>query len=169
MLDKKISANFKFSEFRYVMPDPRLLLILEYVRRNFNCTVTITDSKRTPLEHISIYRKLEKEKKIKTVGNKLGTKTLFDYIPWDSRHLPTFDSPYLRACDFKCLKKDGTYVSGEAIKDCILDYVDSFLFKKEVEAASKDKSGYFVGVGVGKFFVHLDIDRGQNKLWGYEY
>ena len=69
-------------------------------------------------------------------------------ITWDSRHLPSIEHNYIRAVDFKL-----DNLKPEIIKNDILDIAKNI--------------GIFVGIGVGKNFIHLDIDREQDTVWKY--
>jgi len=46
------------------------------------------------------------------------------------------------------------FMSGEEIKDNILRI---------------RPEGLFIGLGVGKYFVHLDVDRRRDAAWKYRY
>lgn len=170
MNDKQLSSNFWFSEFKYVEPDPRLLYILQWLRDKTNNPVTITDSARTIKEHLNTYLKLENEGKIPTVGNGKGNDTLWDKIPWSSRHLPTFKSRYLRAVDINAEKDSSDRYSGLELYDLVMECIRTPGYLDMLNELGYDsKSEGFVGTGIGKTFLHLDIDRSQNTKWGYAY
>ena len=140
------SKHFSKKEFNYIKPEERLLNVLENLRNKTKNPIIITDSARTPLQHINIYKKLE-------VEGKLGRKTWQEAIPWGSRHLPAFGKN-LRAVDIKC-KKDNGYYKGEEI----------YKFLKEVQS----ELNINLGVGVGKNYCHVDIDRKKPTTWTYDY
>ena len=76
------------------------------------------------------------------------------HIPWGSRHLPTFKTSKLRACDFKAKEKGGDkYLTGFQITEIL----------KPIAANEK----IFIGLGIGQKFVHLDVDRSRNAEWLY--
>jgi hypothetical protein len=119
---------------------------------------------------ISIYRKLEDEKKIKTKGNGLGNKDLIDLIPWKSRHLPKFGNPNLRACDIKCNRKiTGNFYTGQEIHDMVMEYVESEDYAVALELRGYSPEERYVGIGIGYHYAHVDVDRKKNTLWRYNY
>lgn len=140
------SKHFSKKEFNYIEPDEILLDVLEKLRYKTKNPIIITDSARTPLQHINIYKKLESE-------GKLRGKTWQEAIPWGSRHLPAFGKK-LRAVDIKCKKDDG-YYKGE----------DIYKFLEEVQ----NELDISLGVGVGKYYCHVDIDRKNPTTWTYDY
>ena len=129
------------SEFNYVEPEGDLLTIIQYVRTELERPIKITDSTRTVQQHIDIYKNLYG-------GNWI------EKIPWGSRHLPAY-AKGLRAIDFKISKEGGGYIPGEEIIPFI-------------ERGAKS-IGCNVGIGVGKHFIHLDVDRKKNTSWSYDY
>lgn len=170
MLDKRLSDNFRLSEFNYVEPDPRLLLILQYIRIKTGTAVVITDAGRDVHKLIAIYRKLESEKKIKTKGNGLGDRDLVDVIPWGSRHLPCFGNPNLRACDIQCNRKiTRDFYNGQEIYDMVMEYVESEAYAAELELMGYKPEDKYVGVGVGHSYAHIDVDRKHHTTWRYDY
>ena len=164
MDNKKISENFWLSEFKGVEPDPRLIFILQWLRDTIAWPITITDSTRTPREHIATYKGLELDGKIKTKGNGLGDRDILDCIPWGSRHLPIFGNPSLRAIDLAC-----TGYTGKGLRDLVFECINSNEYKIAMEYKGYRVSELYVGVGTGNTFIHLDIDRKQNTEWGYGY
>jgi len=168
--DKKLSKNFKLSEFGFFMPDVRLVIILQYLRNVTNCPVYINKKDgvgRTIEQHIEIYKNLESRKIIKTKKNRLGNKDLYELIPFGSRHLPSFRTNSLRAVDFS-IKSENSYLSGKEIFKYIQDFVNSKLWYRYLKKAKfKDENDCYIGVGVGKTFLHLDIDRERHTVWEY--
>jgi hypothetical protein len=169
MEDRQLSNNFNLSEFSFVEPDPRLLNILQYIRDYTARPINITDSWRDVPKLIQIYEKLEEEKKIKTIGNGLGDEELINIIPWKSRHLPTFGNPYLRAVDIQSKRANGAFYTGEELKDIIMDYVKSKEYLLDISLLGYTESQRYVGIGVGKQYLHLDVDRTRHTMWGYGY
>lgn len=166
MTNKRVSDNFWLSEFGYVYPDPRILSILEAVRHRTGAAIVISDAGRDARTLLNIYLKLEKEHHIKTTGNGLGDKDILDVIPWKSRHLASFGTPYLRAVDFKCTKKTGGYYTGAEIHDIIMWYVGTEAYTTQDDVKT---GGCFVGIGIGHNYTHLDIDRKKHTVWRYDY
>ena len=155
-IDKFVLWMIGVSERRYILQ--KLLYILQKLRSHTGRTIKILKggAGRTPKQHVAIYKQLEKEKKIHTKGNGLGSEDLIDVIPWGSRHLPTFETTNLRAVDIKCSSIYGFY-SGEDIKNMILEIIDK---KKYIN----------VGIGVASKSAHVDIARaGDNAIWRYNY
>lgn len=164
-----MSKNFKISEFGYEMPDMRLLNMLQWLREYTGRPINITDSARTPADHVQTYKNLERDKLIKTKGNGLGDIELIDYIPWTSRHLPKFGCSTLRAVDFKCSRSQGNYYTGEELHDKILQGLTDKVFMQTLFDVGYEQSDLHVGIGVGKHYVHLDFDRTDTTVWGYGY
>lgn len=106
MEDKSVSENFMLSEFNYVNPDDRLLLILQTIRSIVNIPIKITDAARTFKEHVDIYKKLYKD-------------AWEQHITWDSKHLPMFEMK-LRAVDF-CIEGYTGIELRELVKKVSLD------------------------------------------------
>jgi hypothetical protein len=154
-MSEQLSKNFNLSEFKNVNPDPRLLSLLQCLRNTLGLAITITDSARTVLEHISLYKKLSYDTKIKTYENGLSNDSLLNIIPWGSRHLPSFDTPYLRAVDINVTGTDSIKLTGHRLKDQVLKI-----------AMALDIN---IGLGVGKTFLHIDVDRESNVIWEYSY
>ena len=168
-MDIKLTMNFSLSEFKGVYPDKRLIFILQWLRTKTGAPVHITDSVRTTSEHVERYMKLEKENKIPTLGNGLGTKPLIEVIPWESRHLCEFNKPELRAVDIVCDKKEGGVYTGLSIYKMVKQAIASPEMLIMLDSYDiKDKEIY-TGVGIGRQFIHLDIDRERNVTWGYGY
>jgi|DEB0MinimDraft_6_1074348.scaffolds.fasta_scaffold81069_1 hypothetical protein len=166
----KISKNFWLSEFNYVMPDLRLLAILQTLRDKLNTSVTITDSSRDFMTHYLIYKSLSDEHKINTLENGLGDKPLIDCIPFRSRHLAQHNKPYLRAVDIASKKSNTEYYTGEDLKEVILNYVNSAKYYNFlIDNKFKKETDRFIGVGVGNHYIHLDIDRDRYTEWAYGY
>lgn len=140
MNDRNVSKNFKLSEFNYVEPENNLVKILQYLRDATGESIKITNSTRTVKEHIKIYQDLYKD-------------DWLNKIPWGSKHLPAYGRG-LRAVDIKCRRGNDYYTGQE-----IFEIVDPFCFSE----------GIFYGIGVGKKYVHIDIDRIRNARWGYDY
>jgi len=145
------SENFWASEFDYVQPERLLLTVLERMRIKTEDNIIITNGPRTPRKHVSIYKKLEKE-------GKLGGKKWYDVIPWGSRHLAKFGKD-LRAVDIKAVKK-------RDINGRIMEYysgAELHSLLKEIE----EELRIFLGIGVGKYYCHFDIDRERSTVWYY--
>lgn len=126
---------------------PALLKILDKVENELGLKVIVTDSDRTFKEHVDLYKKLFIEGKLD------GSKQLIDQIPFNSRHLPTFMSVYLRAVDVNIL--DG----------------DKKLSGDEIEQTIKPIAWYIgvkLGFGKGSTFAHIDI-REKEANWNYNY
>lgn len=169
MQNKQLTEYFTLKEFNYVEPDPRLLNILQYLRGYTGMPIVITDSARDVPKLIRIYEKLEEEKKIKTVGNGLGDTELFDIIPWKSRHLPIFGNPYLRAVDIQGKNINKKYYTGKELHDVILKYVESEKYIQSIKNLGYSEDKRYVGLGVGKQYIHIDVDRKRHTIWGYGY
>ena len=104
--------------------------------------VILTSTGRTFGEHINLYKKV--------YGDDWEDK-----LTVDSRHLPSWKTNFLRAVDFKVIKKDGTLYTGDEIKD-------------EITNASNKLTWVNIGIGVAKFWCHLDIDRTKREtIWYY--
>ena len=166
----KLSKNFWLSEFNYVMPDLRLLAILQTLRDKLDTSVTITDSSRDFMTHFLLYKSLSDENKINTLENGLGAKPLIECIPFKSRHLAEHNKPYLRAVDLVARKNSQEYYAGEELKKVIVNYVNSskyynFLIDNKFEK----ETDRFIGLGVGNNYIHLDIDRDRYTEWRYGY
>lgn len=155
--DKQLSENFSLSEFGWIMPDVNLLYILQKLRTLTGRTIKIINGARTPEQHISIYKKLEKENKIYTKGNGFGVTDLIDLIPWGSRHLSTFKNNNLRAVDITCKKGVWKLYEGSEIKDMIGEVLSDF------------NVNIPVGIGVADYSLHLDTDRKTDATWRYDY
>lgn len=169
MENRKLSNNFWLNEFGGVEPDIRLLTLIQALRFKTGQTISITSGKRTPEDQVRIYRKLEEEKKIATIFNGLSqTDRLLDLIPWGSRHLPCFHNPHLRAVDI--IASNGTeYYSGEELKDMLYECRDSITFKTSMGIKGYEDEDLYMGIGVGKTFIHIDFDRKRDTTWGYSY
>ena len=141
----KISKNFNLSEFDGIMPEPRLINMLQELRDRLNTAIIITDSARTVKQHIAIYKKL--------YGGEWIHK-----IPWGSRHLPAFNMG-LRAVDFKVVK--------HVIDDKVIYYSGTELYEILLDICNELNVNF--GCGVGKYFVHFDIYRKHNAKWSYNY
>ena len=151
--------NFSLEEFKssfdsdfYVAPEIDLLILLQKVRSKLKKRIILTDGPRTVTQHIKTYKSLDKREL-------LSGKKWFEAIPWGSRHLPKFNCG-LRAVDLKCtdcVGKDGVtiYLTGEELKD---------IFRDEAKYM-----GLYTGIGVGKRYIHLDVDREQDTTWYYSY
>ena len=171
----RISEHFFLEEFKGVNPHPDLLFLLERIRVEAGCSIHITDSTRTPAEHVATYKKLSDTKKLKTKENKLSTTPLMDLIPWGSRHLADYRpfvvknkewntrsslllgklmGSWLKAVDFQILKKDGTPYSGIDMENII----------RKVRPPEIS-----IGLGVGHTYCHLDVDREVDAAWTYGY
>lgn len=111
----------------------RLLSDLEKIYQ-----VEITDGARTIQEHIDIYKKLY-------------PKDWFDKVPFGSRHLPVWDTIYLRAVDLK-LRLNGITLTGYEAKNAI-----ELIKPKDI----------FFGYGIGDFYLHVDCDRTKPTEWRY--
>lgn len=156
-MDNQLTPNFKLSEFNNVMPHPALLALLQALRERIDRPITITDSTRTPGQHVETYLKLEAEHKIYTLSNGLGSRSVWDMIPWGSKHLPCFETPYLRAIDF-IAPKGSEKVTGK-------------LLTKHLEALIPSVKKVYntgFGIGTGHTYVHLDV-RPCEARWEYGY
>tara|TARA_R100001244_G_scaffold129476_1_gene100990 strand:+ start:572 stop:1042 length:471 start_codon:yes stop_codon:yes gene_type:complete len=149
----QLSTHFYLKEFDFVEPENILLLLLENLRKELgDIKLDITSGPRTINHHINIYKNLEKEDKLEE------GKKWHQVIPWGSRHLPAFNKR-LRAVDCKVAKEkteDGyTYHSGKVICDTATEI--------------SKRMGIYLGLGEGKFFAHIDVDRVSTVRWGYSY
>ena len=147
--DIKLSKNFWKSEFGGVNPNADLLRILQAIRDEVKKPIVITSSTRELADHIRIYKELDEAGKL--------SKPWYEAMPLASRHLPTFKTHKLRAVDFKILKgkKNGKkiYFTGEYLKKLVYQF----------------KENICVGVGIGKEYLHLDVDRKSDTVWRYDY
>ena len=145
------SENFAASEFDNVEPESILLTVLERLRVKTGDSIVITSGPRVPKKHIEVYKNLDKK-------GKLGDKKWHDAIPWGSRHLPAFGKK-LQAADIKAVESrvgsGPIYYSGD----------DLYKFLKEIE----EEIGVYLGIGVGKDYCHVDIDRKRPTVWYYSY
>ena len=116
---------------------PVLGSLIENLEKDYK--VIITDGARSIQEHVEIYKKNY-------------PKNWHEKIPFGSRHLPSWDTIYLRAIDIKLYHKDREMTGDE--------------IKLAVEAV-KDKSIFF-GYGIGKNYLHVDCDRKRPTEWRYE-
>lgn len=151
MKKEKYSEHFWNYEFEYVIPEKILLTVLERLRLKTKNVINITNSGRSPKKHIEIYKNLEKK-------DKLNGKKWYEVIPWNSRHLSAFNKD-LRAVDIQAAKnrndnnKITEFYSGDELK----------VFLNEIE----DEMEIFIGIGVGKDYCHIDIDRERATTWYY--
>jgi len=123
---------------------PDIVSIIEDLEEEYD--IVITDSARTPKEHIAIYAKLCDE------GHLSRDKSLFDLIPWGSRHLPSWDSEYLLAVDINAW--DGPdRISGDVLAKKVRKFAERRLVQ--------------VGLGIGKTLLHIDR-RDKKAEWSYE-
>lgn len=141
--DKQLTANFKLSEFEYVEPDPRLITLLQMAREDLKLPIIITRGPSSPIDHLNIYH----------------GRAPFD-IPWGSRHLPCFHNPYLRAADIQ-VQQPGGYKTGQELKELMLKLRDTPYYMGKFHRV-------FLGLGAGKTFLHIDIDRKEDTFWGYD-
>jgi len=147
------SENFWDHEFSFVKPEPILLTILERLRVKTKNSIHITNGPRTVEQHINLYKKLESLAKLRG-------KKWYEAIPWGSRHLPAFGKK-LRAVDINALKpgkkmgRDNSLYLGE----------DLYIYLREIEK----EMNINLGVGIGRTFCHIDIDRKQPTSWYYGY
>jgi hypothetical protein len=142
----KITLNRK-----NVKLNPSLLSVLgnlELLIKPLNGEIISTDADRSIQEHVDTYKKLERQKRL------LPGQRWFDAIPWGSKHLPSWDSPYLDAVDFGVQLPGGKWMNGAVLAQ----YIDN---------ACK-MSAIHYGLGVGSNFCHLDI-RPENAQWVYGY
>jgi len=137
----KLKADTKEFELH-----PDLYTILLIVESQ-GFTVVFTDLGRSFHDHVRVYKELEKK-------GRLGGKHWYGVIPLRSRHLPSFKKGNkLRACDFYLIK-DGKIQSGK----------DTYLLICRVKGSIK------IGAGVGREFMHLDVDRAiEPNPWYYSY
>ena len=155
-----VSKNFALSEFGGVRPDPLLVAALQCLRDDLRRPIKIMNGPRTIEEHIAIYKKLSDEGKLATLENGKGDKSLIDCIPWGSRHLPTHDYPCLRAVDFTVHREGKGMYTGNAIYD---------IMKPMLEEIREVYPHLHTGIGIGKEFIHLDVDRERDTVWRYDY
>jgi hypothetical protein len=141
-MDLSQSRYFTKEEFEEFTPHPFLLQLLEAVRKELNSPVILTSLGRTFEEHINIYKEI--------YGDNWSTKLVAN-----SRHLPSWETSFLRAVDFKVVKKDKSLFTGEEIK-------------KAIFTVSEKLSWINIGIGVGDYWSHVDIDRTKRKtIWYY--
>jgi len=146
------SENFWDYEFNYVEPEPMLLTVLERLRVKMGGPIIITSGPRTVESHIEIYKKFEN-------NGKLDGKKWYEAIPWGSRHLPAHGQK-LRAADFCVVKRPiklnepKENFNGEVILANLLE------IEKETEVP--------LGIGVGRRYCHVDIDRKKPTVWYYK-
>jgi hypothetical protein len=130
---------FELHEFNGVMPEPELLELLNRLRHYLEKPVVITSGPREVHEHVLVYKE--------QYGEEWHRK-----IPWRSRHLPTHKTAFLRAVD---IISDGS--TGEQMKNALL------------RLRNKYQPSLRLGLGVGKRFVHVDVDRKGDVKWDYDY
>jgi len=153
MSKKRFSEHFYAYEFDDVEPESQLLLVLEMLRSKTKKPIIINDGPRSIKGHIKIYKDLEKE------GN-LGDKSWEEAIPWGSRHLPEFGKK-LRAVDISCIKESGAKGATRAY------YTGDEIYKMLSEIGKE--ANIHLGIGVGKTFCHVDVDRKKETTWYYSY
>ena len=165
MKDEQLSINFRLSEFGYVRPTDQLLYILQYIRTESGCSVRISSGPREVSDHVRIYKDLEKQGKIKTVGNGLGKENLIDIIPWASRHLPTHakegEKTGLHAVDIVVKCPINGLLTGLQIEKFIHRCIETDKYKEKFNA--------YLGVGIGHYYSHIDTGRTKPARWGYPY
>lgn len=137
---------FKESEFKLGTPHPDLLTLLDELRSHIGKPIVITSSGRTVLDQIRIYEE------------KYGSRWL-EKIPWGSKHLPSYESPYVRAVDFQVITSKGKdftyYLGGKSIRDELLHVQKKF-------------PDIGMAIGVGDEFVHLEVgDEPKPRIWYY--
>jgi hypothetical protein len=154
MKNIKLSKNFMLSEFGYVEPDPRLLHLIQLLRDTVGVSVVITSGPRTVVDHIRIYRDLVAQKALQVPQG----KTVYDIIPWQSKHLPRHGTPYLEAVD---ITVEG--MTGLSLEKNVRAVRESLQFK------SVFPNPCFLGVGVGKNYLHIDVGREVDARWTYGY
>lgn len=143
------SNNFWAIEFDYVEPEEDLLDILERLREITGDSIIINSGPRDPERHIEVYKRLE------TLG-KLNGKKWHESIPWGSRHLPAFGKK-LRAVDFKAVKSRDELKTAYYSGDELLNFLEMIQEEKALP----------LGIGVGDFYCHLDVDRKKPTVWRY--
>tara|TARA_R110000868_G_scaffold33755_1_gene122206 strand:- start:4053 stop:4511 length:459 start_codon:yes stop_codon:yes gene_type:complete len=148
--DLQLTENFKLSEFGYVTPNPALINCLQAMREALGQPLTITSGPRSITDHVAIYKKLETDHIIKTKGNGLSSVDLIDFIPWESRHLPSFETEDLQAVDIT-----SDLVSGDTLSSLALNQAKG--------------TGIKLGLGIGSTFLHIDTDRDTDTIWRYDY
>jgi len=144
--NKQISDNFWLSEFRYAMPNNKLLSLLQSIRTYLNNILTITDSTRTMKEHMNIYKDI--------YGDQWE-----EHIPWESRHLARYNEGLL-AVDFNVTKAVND-------KKDIIEYYSGKELAIVIKSIAKVEK-INIGVGVGKWFIHIDC-RDRDAEWTYNY
>ena len=172
MVNKQLSKHFWSKEFGNVIPDPRLLWVLEFVREQTGYPITITSGARSVQEHVAIYRGLDVNKKIKTKENGLGDIPLFKLIPWQSRHLPRHrylgksGSEFLLASDIKCNNGNGGFYTGKEIETIINQCLISADYYRYCASIGKKQDSY-LGLGIGDNWCHVDTGRERPARWSY--
>jgi hypothetical protein len=152
--NKRYSKNFTSWDFKYIEPESDLVKVLQALRDKTGDSITISNGAREIEDHIRIYKDLESQ-------NKLGGKKWYDAIPWGSRHLPTFETSKLRAVDIKAVKERGDNGKVKSF------YKGSELYEF-LKKIQEDLSLY-LGIGVGKEYCHIDVDRTKDTVWYYSY
>ena len=168
----KLSNYFILEEFGGVKPDPRLLWLCDFIRVQTGQPVIISNSAREVEKHVEIYKKLEREGKIKTRKNGLGHKDLIDIIPWKSRHLPRHKRNHnetlteLRGIDLQAGNGNEGLYTGDEIKTIIMQALLSGDYTRFCNKNGFQSNSY-VGLGIGEFFAHIDVGRSVHTEWRY--
>jgi hypothetical protein len=141
-MDLSQSKYFTKEEFKEFNPHPFLLQLLEAVRRELGRPVVLTSLGRTFKEHINIYKEI--------YGDNWSNKLVAN-----SRHLPSWETSFLRAVDFKVIKEDKSLFTGAEIKAALCE-------------VSNKLTWINVGIGVADYWCHIDIDRTKREtIWYY--
>ena len=137
--DKKLSDNFWIKEFNYVDPHDDLLFLLQKAREELGQSITITKDGGSTRTFKEHFN----------IYYKRYADDFYKHIPWGSRHLPKYNTG-LRAVD---ISSDG--VTGKELSYLLKDIADMY--------------NIHIGLGVGKNWVHIDVDRKCYATWSYNY
>lgn len=137
--DKQIFKDIRLSMFNYIQPEAELTAFLQHLIHKTNYKLIITDAGRTVVQHINLYKKNYGENWLKK-------------IKWRSRHLAKFGYN-LRAVDFCLEKPDKTFVTGDQLRNYAKEY--------------SENNKIALGVGAGKNWLHVDVDRDEWTEWAY--
>lgn len=147
-----LSANFSLSEFGGIYPDELLLQCLQIIRQHSGKVINITSAGRDIADHVSVY---------KDIANKTG-QNWWEIITWQSRHLPKHGETCLLAVDMT-MGTPSNLSTGDEIYQALCDGLSEIFHDAQEEILS------FLGVGIGKYYMHLDVDRTQHTIWKYGY
>ena len=140
--DKTPINYFKISEFRNICPDHNLLLILNLLREAIGVPICIQDCSGSAITLqglVNIY--------------KAHHYDWTQFIPWESRHLAIHATPYLRAVDIYAFNDSKNLISGDVLKNTVVDICPQNLF---------------LGLGVFQLGLHIDVGRENfHRVWRY--